>query len=66
MAPAKNYKEALQDLLEYAVGNRGTREGNPYGHPEIRQAMKLLAKKQGIADWLSAVTQRKGGLDEKL
>ena len=50
---------ALQDLLEWVKGNRGNRVGNPYCFEEVRRALKALAAKQGITDWLDAITDRK-------
>jgi hypothetical protein len=38
----KNYKKLLTDLLEYSVGNRGSREGNPYLKKEVYAAAKAL------------------------
>lgn len=35
-------KKVLTDLYQYAVGNRGSREGNPYMKPEVGAARKFL------------------------
>lgn len=53
---------ALCDVLEWAKGNRGSKEGNPYGIREIADALKLLAKIQhgpgvGKHAWLDADTK---------
>ena len=34
--------KALANLLEWAKGNRGSRCGNPYAVPEVRDALKTL------------------------
>jgi hypothetical protein len=39
------YRSALKELLEYAKGNRGSREGNPYFKSEIKRAMRVLGEK---------------------
>ncbi len=47
----------LCEVLEWAKGNRGLKEGrNPYGIPEVEAALKHLANLQGIKDWLDART----------
>ncbi len=56
IAAAPAMYEALQNLLEWAKGNRGAREGNPYCKPEVRQALKVLASIQGKKDYLDADT----------
>ena len=56
IAAAPAMYEALQNLLEWAKGNRGAREGNPYCKPEVRQALKVLASIQGKKDYLDAAT----------
>lgn len=43
-ARPNRYKKALENLLEYTVGNRGSREGNPYMKPEVKTAARLLKK----------------------
>lgn len=48
--------KVLMDLLEWAKGNRGSKSGNPYGIPEVKAALKHLAKMQGISDYLDAKT----------
>jgi hypothetical protein len=54
----KNEKcdKVLCDLLEWAKGNRGSKQGNPYAIPEVKQALQYLAAKQGRKDWLDAKT----------
>ena len=56
IAAAPAMYEALQNLLEWAKGNREAREGNPYCKPEVRQALKVLASIQGKKDYLDAET----------
>lgn len=46
----------LCDLLEWAKGNRGAKSGNPYLIPEIKAALKHLARLQGIDDHLDVKT----------
>lgn len=46
-AGSKSCKKVLEDLFEYATGNRGSREGNPYTKPEVLQAARYLKK----IDW---------------
>jgi hypothetical protein len=35
--------QALYDLLEWAVGKRGSKSGNPYLVPEVEEAHRTLA-----------------------
>ncbi len=56
LAAAPAMYDALQNLLEWAKGNRGVKEGNPYCKPEVRQALKVLASIQGKKDYLDADT----------
>ena len=46
----------LCEVLEWAKGNRGSKSGNPYLIPEIKNALKHLAELQGINDYLDAKT----------
>lgn len=39
--------DALGNLIQWAIGNRGPKAGNPYGIPEIEAALKTLGKAQG-------------------
>ena len=48
----------LCEVLEWAKGNRGSKSGNPYMIPEIKEALKHLAELQGIKDYLDAKTKR--------
>jgi hypothetical protein len=41
---AKRCNRLLKNLLAYAVGNRGSREGNPYMKPEVKAAAKALGE----------------------
>jgi hypothetical protein len=52
---------AIQHLLEWAKGNRGSKTGNPYCIPEVRHALKTLASIQGVKDYLDADTTVEGG-----
>lgn len=51
-----HYKQALIDLLEFAKGNRGSREGNPYLKPEVKAAVAVL---EGQGQLESAGTGRR-------
>ncbi len=44
----KELLDALTTLTRWAVG--GNRDGNPYCKAEIKQALTVLAREQGIAD----------------
>lgn len=37
-------RDALRELIEYAKGNRESREGNPYTKPTVKQAIKVLGE----------------------
>ena len=39
--------DAMGNLLQWAAGNRGTKEGNPYGVPEVRDALIALGRING-------------------
>ena len=54
---------ALCNLLEWAIGNRGSKHMNPYGVPEVKAALKVLAKRQGRTDWMDANTKREDSDD---
>ena len=54
--PNKKTVRVLCDLLEWAKGNRGTKEGNPYGITEVRAALEHLADLQGRNSYLTAIT----------
>lgn len=43
---------ALCNMLEWAKGNRGRKDLNPYGVPEVERALKVLAKRWDRDDWL--------------
>lgn len=43
----------LCNVLEWAKGNRGSKDGNPYLVPEIEAALRFLGKLQGV-DWVDA------------
>ena len=57
MAAAPELLEALCNVLEWAKGNRGAKDFNPYGVPEVRAALESLAKLQGIESYLDAKTK---------
>ncbi len=48
----------LCEVLEWAKGNRGRQDINPYGVPEVKAALRHVAKLQGVADYLDARTAR--------
>jgi hypothetical protein len=39
--------DALGNLLQWAIGNRGSRDGNPYHFPEVKAALRALATAKG-------------------
>ena len=39
--------DAMGHLLQWAAGNRGTKEGNPYGVPEVKDALIALGRVNG-------------------
>jgi hypothetical protein len=47
----------LANVLEWAAGNRGSKSGNPYSIPEIKQALKHLAELTGRSDYLDVPTR---------
>lgn len=54
--PTMETAKHLCNVLEWAKGNRGSKDMNPYGVPEIELALKHLAHLQGISDYLDADT----------
>lgn len=54
-------KQHLANLLEFVKGNRGPKQGNPYGIPEVEEALKHLAKLEGISDYLNVDTRKLSG-----
>ena len=46
-------EKALEDLLR-RITMEGWPSGNPYSQPEIKAALKALAKKKGVKDWMDA------------
>ena len=46
----------LAALLEWAKGNRGPKDNNPYCVPEVKAALDHLAYLQGIPSWQDAET----------
>ena len=57
--PSPKVEWALANLLEWAKGKRGTKEGNPYCIKEVKEALKVLAEIDGIADYLDVDTKTK-------
>lgn len=54
-------EEHLANVIEWGIGNRGTKSCNPYSIPEIKSALKHLAKLQGISDHLDVDTRKLSG-----
>jgi len=52
MVSKKVVVKALADVLDFTVGNRGSRYGNPYLVPEVIAALKVLADIKGIDEYL--------------
>lgn len=48
----------LANVLEWAKGNRGPKTGNPYGIPEIKEALVFLAELEGIESYLDVNTKK--------
>ena len=44
--------KVLSDLLEWIIGNRGSKHGNPYGVPEVKALLKAIAHELNIKDYL--------------
>ena len=57
MAAAPEMYQVLCSLLEWAKGNRGSKDFNPYGVPEVKEALQAIAKLQGIENYLDAKTK---------
>lgn len=54
----------LMDVLDWAIGNRGNKHGNPYMVPEIKFALTFLAQLQGRGDnWQDAVVHPGEGMN---
>lgn len=49
--------DALGNLVQWAVGNRGAKTGNPYSVPEIDRALMALRDIVGCADHLDSADQ---------
>lgn len=49
VAGVSGCRKALKELLEYAVGNRGSREGNPWMKPQVQAAAIALGEGE---DWM--------------
>lgn len=48
IASAPDLYNALCDLLEWAKGNRGRKDNNPYCVPEVRKALEAVGKVQDL------------------
>ena len=55
---------ALMNLCDWAIGNRGNKECNPYSYPEVKEALDVLAALQGREGWINAVTSPSEGMDQ--
>lgn len=55
---------ALMNLLDWAIGNRGSKECNPYSIPEVKEALEVLAMAQKRKGWGEAVTCPAEGMDK--
>ena len=47
----------LAQVLEWAMGNRGSKHGNPYAVPEIKAALQHIATLTGNNDYLDVNLQ---------
>ena len=45
---ATEEQQILGDLIQWAIGNRGRKDCNPYSVLEIKAALQYLAKLRGI------------------
>ena len=55
---------ALMNVCDWAIGNRGSKERNPYSYPEVKEALGVLAALQGREGWINAVTSPSEGMDQ--
>ena len=55
---------ALMNLCDWAIGNRGSTDNNPYSYPEVKEALTVLAALQGREGWENAVTSPSNGMDK--
>ena len=42
--------KVLFDLMQWVAGNRGSKHGNPYCVPEVRETLKAIAVERGFKD----------------
>jgi hypothetical protein len=59
----KQLLAVLFELNQWAVGNRGRKEGNPYGIQQISDACVVIAAERGISDkydWNSHTEKMQG------
>lgn len=45
----------LMELTQYTLGNRESRQGNPYTKPSVQAALKTIAKFRGKDDFFDAL-----------
>lgn len=55
----------LAAVIEWAKGQRGSKQGNPYGVPEIKAALQHLAAIKGLKDWLDVDTASIADCDKR-
>lgn len=56
--------KSLANLLEWAKGNRGSREGSPYRFKEVQDVLKtlgLITDDKYTGDWLNVDTKKLSG-----
>lgn len=53
--------DALGNLIDWAKGNRGRKDVNPYCVPEIVDSLRALQSLNGCADYLDAADQYRKG-----
>jgi len=47
----------LANVIEWGKGNRGSKNKNPYGVPEIENALKFIAGMRRSKEWLDVDTK---------
>jgi len=52
MDKQRQVEYALVNLLEWAKGNRDSKRVNPYGVPEVKEALQILTEIWGRSDYL--------------
>ncbi len=56
--PTKETIRHLCSVIQWGLGNRGSKDCNPYGVPEIRGALEHLAYLSGLTDYLDVDTEQ--------